>query len=88
MLTMEQKKAVTRELRDQYQRLSKKEKTIFLNEFVQLTGYNRSYAARALKIKKVLGYMNIAGKRVKLVRDKRKSRGRRKKSMIGKSLPL
>jgi len=79
MLTMGQKKAVTRELRDRYQRLSKKEKTIFLNEFVQLTGYNRSYAARALRIKKVLGYMNIAGKRVRLVRDKRKIKREKKK---------
>jgi hypothetical protein len=32
MLTMRQKKAVTRELKDRYQRLSKKEKTIFLLE--------------------------------------------------------
>jgi len=79
MLTMGQKKAVTRELRDRYQRSSKKEKTIFLNEFVQLTGYNRSYAARALRIKKVLGYMNIAGKRVRLVRDKRKIKREKKK---------
>jgi len=53
MLNMGQKKAVTRELRDRYQRLSKKEKTIFLNEFIQLTRYNRSYAARALRIKEV-----------------------------------
>jgi len=44
MLTMGQKKAVTRELRDRYQRLSKKGKTIFLNEFIQLTRYNRSYS--------------------------------------------
>jgi len=76
---MGQKKAVTRELRDRYQRLSKKEKTIFLNEFIQLTRYNRSYAARALRIKEVLGYMNIAGKRVKLVRDNRKIKRKKKK---------
>ena len=79
MLTMKQKKAVTRELRDRYQRSSKKEKTVFLNEFVQLTRYNRSYAARALRIKEVLGYMNIAGKRVRLVRDKRKIKREKKK---------
>ena len=79
MLTMGQKKAVTRELRDRYQRLSEKEKTIFLNEFIQLTRYNRSYAARALRIKEVLGYMNIAGKRVKLVRDNRKIKRKKKK---------
>jgi len=51
MLTMRQKKAITRELKDRYQRLSKKEKTIILNEFIQPTKYNRSYADRALRIK-------------------------------------
>jgi len=76
---MGQKKAVTRELRDRYQRLSKKEKTIFLNEFIQLTRYNRSYATKALRIKEVLGYMIIAGKRVKLVRDNRKIKRKKKK---------
>jgi len=79
MLTMGQKKAVTKELKDRYQRLSKKEKAIFLNEFIQLTGYNRSYAARALRIKEVLGYINIAGKRVKLVRDNRKIKRKKEK---------
>ncbi len=79
MLTMRQKKAITRELRDRYQKLSKKEKTIFLNEFIQLTRYNRPYAARALRIKEVLGYMNIGGKRVRLVRDKRKIKRKKKK---------
>ena len=79
MLTMRQKKAVTKELKDRYQRLSKKEKAIFLNEFIQLTRYNRSYAARALRIKEVLGYINIAGKRVKLVRDDRKIKRKKEK---------
>ena len=41
MLTMRQKKAITKELRDRYQRLSKKEKIIMLNEFIRITGYNR-----------------------------------------------
>jgi len=66
MLTMRQKKAVTKELRDRYQRASKKEKTVMLNEFIQLTRYNRSYAARVLRIKEVLGYMNIGGKEGKI----------------------
>ena len=72
MLTMRQKKAITRELRDRYRKSSKKEKTIMLDEFIRLTRYNRSYAARVLRIKEVLGYMHIAGKRVRLVRDNRK----------------
>jgi len=67
MLTMRQKKAVTRELRDRYQRASKKEKTMMLNEFIQLTGYNRCYACQILNVKKVLGYLNIAGKRIKYI---------------------
>ena len=76
---MRKKKAVTGELRDRYQKLFKKEKTIFLNEFIQLTRYNRPYAARVLRIKEVLGYMNIGGKRVRLVRDKRKIKREKKK---------
>ncbi len=40
MLTMKQKEAVTKELRDRYQRSSKKGKTHILNEFIQLTRYN------------------------------------------------
>jgi len=72
MLTMRQKKALIKELKDRYQRSSKKEKTVILNGFIQLTRYNRSYAARTLRIKEVLRYVNIAGKRVRLVRDKRK----------------
>ena len=88
MLTMGQKKAVTRELKDRYQRLSKKEKAIFLNEFIQLTRYNRSYAARALRIKEVLGYINIAGKRVKLVRDNRKIKRKKEKIYVYDNLKL
>jgi hypothetical protein len=78
---MRQKKAVTRELRDKYQRLSKKEKTIFLNEFIQLTRYNRCYACQILNVKKekVSGYLNIAGKRIKYIADKRKIKRKKKK---------
>jgi hypothetical protein len=79
MLTMRQKKAVTRELRDRYRKSSKKEKTIMLDEFIRLTRYSRSYAARALRLKEVLGYMHLGGKRVRLVRDKRKIKRKKKK---------
>jgi len=79
MLTMRQKKAVTRELRDRYRKSFKKEKTIILDEFIRLTRYNRSYAARVLRLKEVLGYLHIGGKRVRLVRDKRKIKRKKKK---------
>jgi len=78
MLTMRQKKAVTRELRDRYQRASKKEKTMMLNEFIQLTGYNRCYACQILNVKKVLGYLNIAGKRIKYIAGKKIKRKKKK----------
>ncbi|MDO9555257.1 MAG: transposase family protein, partial [Atribacterota bacterium] len=81
MLTMRQKKAVTKELKDRYQRASKKEKTMMLNEFIRLTGYNRCYACQVLNVKKerVLGYLNIAGKRIKYIADKRKIKRKKKK---------
>jgi len=79
MLTIRQKKARTRELKDQYQRSSKKEKTIMLNELIKFTRYNRSYADRTLRIKEILWYMKIASKRVKLVRDIRKIKRKKKK---------
>ncbi len=61
MLTMRQKKAVTRELPNRYPKARKKEKIIILNEFTLLTGYNRSYAARVLRKKEILAYLNISG---------------------------
>lgn len=76
MLTMNQKKAVTRELQNRYQRAKKKEKVMILNEFTRLTGYNRSYAARALRKKKLLGYLTIYDQRVKYTSSSQK----RKKS--------
>jgi len=79
MLTMRQKKAVTRELRKRYQKARKKEKTVILDEFIQLTGYNRCYACQVLNVKKVLGYLNIAGKRIKYIADKRKTKRKKKK---------
>jgi hypothetical protein len=78
---MRQKKAVTKELKDRYQRSSKKGKTHILNEFIQLTRYNRCYARQILNIKKekVLGYLNMAGKRIKYVAVNRKVKREKKK---------
>jgi hypothetical protein len=64
---MMQKKTITRELRKRYQKARKKEKTVILDEFTQLTGYNRCYAFQILNRTKVLGYFNIDGKRIKYV---------------------
>ena len=46
---MKERKAVTREVERRYGRARKKGKGRMLDEFCELTGYNRSYAARVLR---------------------------------------
>lgn len=48
MLTMSQKQAITATIVRRYLKSTKREKTRILDEFVATTGYNRSYARRAL----------------------------------------
>lgn len=47
-LTMNERKAVTRQLAPRYQRATKKERKAILDEFANLTGYHRTYAAFVL----------------------------------------
>lgn len=49
MLTMRQKQAVTKEMIKRYDRARKIKKIDMLNEFCNLTGYNRSYGSRILR---------------------------------------
>ena len=72
-LTMTQRKAVTRELARKYGAARKKEKGKILDDLIDLTGYNRSYAATVLrktarKEKKTVGR---GQKRVTLQEDRR-----------------
>ena len=71
---MGQKKAINRELKNRYQKAKKKEKIMILDEFNQLTRYNRCYASQVLGKRKVLRYVHIAGERFKYVQDHHKSR--------------
>lgn len=48
-LTMQEKKAITREVARRYQKASKNEKGLILDEFIKLTGYTRCYAAFVLR---------------------------------------
>ena len=48
-LALQERRAVVRELSSRYRRASKKDKGKILEQLVALTGYNRSYAARALR---------------------------------------
>lgn len=49
-----------------------------MNLFI-LPGIITPIATRALRIKEVLGYMSIAGKKIKYVADSRKIKGKKKK---------
>jgi hypothetical protein len=60
-LSMQEKKAVTVQIRSRYQKAERKEKSVILNEFIQLTGYRRKSAVRLLgakAVKPVMVYMD------------------------------
>ena len=74
MLNMKQKKAITAEVGARYIRANKKDKGKILDEFCATTGYNRKYAARALRLTpgRIIGYGRIGGRKVKYVIGKSK----------------
>jgi hypothetical protein len=47
-LSMQEKKALTREVSKRYQQAGKKERSRILDELVQTTGYNRKYLLHIL----------------------------------------
>ena len=47
--TMKEKKIITKAVAMRYFRADKKQKGVMLDEFVKITHYNRSYAARVLR---------------------------------------
>lgn len=69
MLTMRQKQALTATVVRRYARASKTQKTNILDEFVATTGYNRSYARRALNQVRTQDFRRKKYKRV-VVRKK------------------
>jgi len=76
MLTMVEKKALTKEIQDRYKKATKKVKSKILDEFCATTGYNRVYAARILRLSvgKVTGYQIAGGKKIKYVIGRRKKK--------------
>lgn len=59
-LTMREKRSVVKVVALRYKKASKKEKKVILNEFIELTGYNRSYASYLLR---------SHGKRIRISKD-------------------
>lgn len=76
-LTMDEKRAVTRETARRYKKATKKQRGMMLDEFTALMGYNRSYASHVLTNwgKKV--YLRVRGQTVVVVPGKPKKRAKR-----------
>jgi hypothetical protein len=74
MLEMKQKKAITTEVGSRYIKATKKEKIKILDEFCATTKYNRTYAARILRLSpgRIIGYSKISGRKIKYVIGKAK----------------
>lgn len=66
-LTMNERKAVTNELARRYQRATKSERGRLLDQFMQLTGYNRSYASHLLHNWGTRHIRIVDGERVEVV---------------------
>ncbi len=76
-LTMREKKSVTRVIASRYRNSNKKEKGEILEQFVELTGYTRSYASyllgshgKKLRITSNVVIVGDVGKKTKRNRDK------------------
>lgn len=81
-LTMKQRQAVTKQMALKYKRATKKQKGVILDTLTELTGYNRSYAARVLRRRArsvVLGRGVVKGVRVTLVEDERTKRKKKRR---------
>ena len=80
--TMKEKQAVTKQLALEYKRATKKEKGEILDSVIQLTQYNRSYAARVLRQRAryvVVGRGVVKGVKVTLVEDERTKRRKKRR---------
>ena len=76
-LTMDEKRSVAAQMAGGYQRARKKQKGVILEQFVELTGYVRRYAARLLRQH---GKKTRAGKIV-IIGDVTKKPGRKRQSV-------
>ena len=51
-LSMSEKQSVSNIMYEEYRKASKKQKHAILDQFIKLTGYNRNYASRKLRLGK------------------------------------
>jgi transposase InsO family protein len=79
-LNMKEKQAVTREYKPRYQKATKKEKRVLLDEFTRLTGYHRKSAVRLLGAKPVRELLVVVNRKtVKLKPEKKRPANRKGK---------
>lgn len=81
-LSMASKKELTKEKAIKYRILNKKEKTKVLNNFIEITGYNRKYAIHILLNWGKEKIIKINGKAVRVIIGKRKKKLTRNKTKI------
>jgi hypothetical protein len=84
-LSMQEKKALAREISKRYQKAQKKEKTVILNELVKTTGYNRKYVLYVLANWGKTAVIRTGGETVRLTASpqKRRKGGGRKPKYTG-----
>jgi hypothetical protein len=82
-LTMQEKKAVARQVRSRYRKAGRKDKSAIMDEFIKITGYkNRKYALRILnKPEAPQAILVVNGKAVKLKPPKKKPANRKGKKI-------
>lgn len=78
-LTMRQRQAVIREMASRFQRSSKKGRSVLLSQCVELTGYNRVYAAYVLRNCGRKQVRMVAGRRVVFVPAQARAPGSKRK---------
>ncbi len=81
-LKMSEKKSITRETVPRYKRANKKNKQRILDEYTQITGYNRKYAIHLLSTWGKEQLHMIEGKAVKFIAGKPRKRKKRKGKRI------
>ena len=85
MLNMRPKKEIPAEVQARYKKAPKKQKKIILDEFVALTGYNRNYASRMLRLYygKQIGSITSGKRKIRYVVGKGRRSKRDKKRFYG-----
>ncbi len=81
MLEVKHKKAITSVTHKKYTKATKRQKSKILDEFINFTGYSRTYAARILRLApgKVVGYSKQGGKNIKYVIGRKKKKRKRER---------